>query len=515
MLKTVVKAAKSKDDGQDELFDSKQKRVLRHLVLHDHLSFLRWSMKERLGFKIEVAKFHHVLCDTIDRVISGEIKRLIINIPPGFTKTEAVAIAFMARGLAINPRSQFIHLSYADDLALGNSGKVKEIVESDYFQELFPMTLKVDAKSKKGWYNTQGGGVKASSSGGQVTGFRAGQYQPAEEEYEFSGAMIIDDPIKPDDAFSEPKRRDINNRFMNTFKSRLMDERTPMIVIMQRIHEDDPTAFLLRGGSGDKWHHLLLPAIIGDEAENYPEDFTHAIPINHGLEKGALWAYKKTEKDMEDMRAADPYTAASQYDQTPTPLGGGMFKSEWWQFYNPEHAPQFTHKFITADTASKLKQENDFSVFQCWGRSGSNIYLIDQVRGKWEAPDLEKVAKNFIRHHYGSGMQTVGRLRKMLIEDKSSGTGLIQSLQRWEEISIDIVGVSRNRDKVSRANDYIPFIAQGRVYLPEGATFLKEFILEFSKFTAIMSHKHDDIVDPTLDAIQEELAPAQKVAATW
>ncbi len=472
-------------------------------------------MKERLSFKIEVAKFHHVLCDTLDRVISGEIKRLIINIPPGYSKTEAVAIAFMARGLAINPRSQFIHLSYADDLALGNSGKVKEVIESDYFQELFPMKLKADAKSKKGWYNDQGGGVKASSAGGQVTGFRAGQYQPAEEEYEFSGAMIIDDPIKPDDAFSEPKRRDINNRFMNTFKSRLMDERTPMIVIMQRIHEDDPTAHLLRGGSGDKWHHLLLPAVIDNEAEDYPADFTHGIPIHHGLDKGALWPYKKTEEDMDEMRLADPYTAASQYDQSPTPLGGGMFKPEWWQWYNPSNLVGIEHKFITADTASKTKQENDFSVFQCWGKKAGNIYLLDQVRGKWEAPDLEKVAKNFIRTHYGSGNQVSGRLRKFIIEDKSSGTGLAQSLQLWDEITVNVVPLSRNRDKVSRANDYIPFISQGKVFLPEGAPFIRDYILEFSKFTAIMSHKHDDQIDPTLDAIQEELAPAKKTSGTW
>jgi len=503
------------NDDKEELFDDRQKRLLRHLVLHDHLSFLRWSMKNRLGFKIGVADFHHVVCKTLDRVITGEINRLIINIPPGYTKTEAAVIAFMARGLAINPRSEFIHLSYADDLALRNSGMTKEVIESEEFQELFPMKLKADSKSKKGWFNEYGGGVKATSSGGQVTGFRAGKFKAKGDPHVFSGAMIIDDPIKPDDAFSATKREDINKRFMNTFKSRLMDKDTPMILIMQRIHEDDPTAFLLKGGSGDKWHHLLLPAIIADEVEEYPKEFTHSILIDHGLKKGALWPYKQTEESMSVMRQADPYTAASQYDQVPAPLGGGMFKPEWWNFYDPNATPSFEHRFITADTASKTGQEHDFSVFQLWGKKGTSIYLIDQRRGKWEAPDLEVVAKNFIRDHYGSGHQVTGRLRSIAVEDKSSGTGLVQSLKQWDEITIDVIPITRNRDKVSRANDFIPFISKGQVFLPEGAPFLGEYLLEFGKFTAIMSHLHDDQIDPTLDAIQIALAPAQKTSGVW
>lgn len=490
---------------------SRQKRALRHLLLHDHLAFTAWAMRNRLGFKILIDKFHRVIADTLDKVIRGEINRLIINISPGYSKTEMAVIAFIARGLAINPSAKFIHLSYSDDLALQNSSYIKETIEADYFQELFPMKLKADSKSKKIWWNKNQGGMMAAAAGGSVTGFRAGQYGSDL----FSGAMIIDDPIKPDDAFSKSKREKINNRFMNTFKSRLMEKKVPIIVIMQRIHEDDPTSYLLKGGTGDKWHHLLLPAIMEEDVGEYPKEYTHGIRVEHNLEAGALWPFKQTEEDMITMRQSDPYTAASQYDQSPTPLGGGMFKPDWWKFYDPESKPSFEYKFLTADTAQKTGQENDYSVIQCWGKKGDSIYLIDQVRGKWEAPELEIIAKQFIRNHYGSGAQTVGRLRSLGIEDKSSGTGLIQNLQRWDECNIEIIPIQRNRDKVSRANDFIPFISQGRVLLPEGSHFLGEYLLEFGKFTEIMSHKHDDMIDPTLDAIQMHLAPAKRTSGTW
>ena len=192
-----------------------------------------------------------------------------------------------------------------------------------------------------------------------------------------------------------------------------------------------------------------------------------------------------------------------------------MFKAEWWSFYDPTQPINFEFKFITADTAQKTKEENDYSVFQCWGKMGDSIYLIDQLRGKWEAPELEVQAKSFIRLHYGTGAQVTGRLRSFAIEDKSSGTGLAQSLQRWKEITIAIVPVQRNRDKVSRANDFSPHIQRGKVFLPEGLGWLGEYLLEFGKFTAIMSHKHDDQIDPTLDAIQLHLAPAKQTSGTW
>jgi hypothetical protein len=224
----------------------------------------------------------------LQAVYDCKINRLIVNIAPGYSKTEQVVLNFIARGLALNPRSKYIHASYAADLAQENSSKIREMINSAEFQELWPMNIKVDTKGKKRWFTELNGGMMAAPAGGQITGFRAGRMEPG-----FTGAFVIDDPVKPDDAYSTVKRNSINNRFNNTMRSRLAMETVPMIVIMQRIHEEDMSGYLLKGGSGDMWHHLVIPTRLDDEEINkpYPDDYTHGIKINiddvlYGLRKG-------------------------------------------------------------------------------------------------------------------------------------------------------------------------------------------------------------------------------------
>ena len=358
--------------------------------------------------------------------------------------------------------------------------------------------------------------MNARPAGGQVTGLRAGQPE-GEGEGNFSGAFIVDDPIKPDDRFSEPIVKKINERFNGTFRSRLMQERvTPMIVIMQRIAENDPSGFLLRGGTGEKWHHLCLPVLINN-SKPYPEKYTHGIPIEHGLDDGPLWGFKHNEEEIEALKI-DPFTYASQYDQDPSPLGGGLFKDEWWQYYIPGEV-LFDELIIVADTAQKVKEHNDFSVFQCWGRVGQDIYLVDQIRGKWEAPELLRKARDFWNKHWGTGnSRTKGRLKYMAIEDKSSGTGLIQQLKaptEKGEARIPVTAIQRNIDKLTRAMDTVPFISAGRVMLPIGAPFLLDFKAEFGLFSADMTHDHDDQIDPLMDACQLMLGENKKKGGAW
>jgi len=494
----------------EDNWDYQEQRMLKHLLETDQLAFTRYFLKKRDGNKFIMSPHHRIMADTLDRVFSGDITRLIINVPPGYTKTEMAVINFIARGLAINPRSKYIHISYADNLAMLNSSNVKEICTSDEYNRLFPMILKDDAKSKKAWYNSKGGGMMAVSSGGTITGFRAGRMMPG-----FSGAMIIDDPIKPDDAYSETIRNRVNNRFNNTFKSRLAHEGVPIIVIMQRIHEDDPTGFLLEGGTGEKWHHLLLGAEVypPGQTEEYPKEYTHGIEIKHQLPPGPLWEYKHTLEQLKTMRTSDPYTTSAQYDQRPSPVGGGLFKDNWWKYYGI--APNYDFCFITADTAQKTDEVHDYSVFECWASHEGDIFLLDLIRGKWESPQLRIVAKSFILKHYKPGNVVRGKLRYMAVEDKASGTDLIQSLSQDPDIKIPIIAIQRSKDKVSRANDYAPYIASGRVHLPAEAEWLSDYLLEFRKFTPTMTHKHDDQIDPTLDAIQLELSKSIASAGTW
>ena len=187
------------------------------------------------------------------------------------------------------------------------------MIKSQAYQSMWPMALRDDADSKAMWWTEHGGGVYASSAAGQVTGFRAGHMEPG-----WQGALIIDDPVKPDDAYSEIVRDGVNNRFNETIKSRLAIETTPMIVIMQRIHYHDLSGYLLRGGSGEKWHHLNLPVIIDNSqpyAAQYPEN-THAIPIDHGLPDGWLWPFKHNESHRVSL-FSHRRTAEAQYMQKP------------------------------------------------------------------------------------------------------------------------------------------------------------------------------------------------------
>jgi predicted phage terminase large subunit-like protein len=484
--------------------------VVRELCNKSFLHFARFMFMVRESSRFIVSAHHRLLCDVLTQVMQGDIARLIINVPPGYTKTELAVVAFIAYGLARYPRSKFLHISYSDDLALENSAKVRDVVNSIEYQALWPMTLRTDSTAKKRWYTEQGGGLMAVSSGGQITGFRAGRMEQG-----FSGAIVIDDPLKPEDAYSDVVRNRINNRLTNTIRSRLATEDVPIILIMQRLHEDDPTGYLLRGGTGEHWHHLELGTPI-DPSRMYPKDFTHSIPIIPDLPPGPLWAAKHNLTQIAQLKA-DPYTYASQYLQRPAPLGGGIFHTSWFHYYKSYDAKlnrlytedgreiNLRSKNIFADTAQKTGQHNDYSVFQAWGQgTDGKIYLLDQMRGKWEAPELRV---NFLafcaRHEFRPRVNMIG-VRGRYIEDKVSGTGLIQDIQREKGMGW-VRGIPRDRDKVSRAMGCTPQIAQGNVVLPRRAAWIDDYIYEFAQFTPLMTHRHDDQIDPTLDAIEQIL----------
>ena len=275
----------------------------------DYLYFVRYFFKHRFNSRMIISDHHKLMAETLMKVVTGEITRLIINVPPGYSKSELAVISFIAYGLAIDPQNRFMHLSYSDSLALQNSTVVRDIVTSEEFQKMWPVRIKADDNSKKKWWTDQNGGVYATSAGGQVTGFRAGHIKNG-----FSGALIIDDPTKPDDADYE-ERKKVNTRFNETIKSRLAHEGVPIVVIMQRIHSMDLSGYLLRGGSGEKWHHLNLPVII-DSKQPYPKDYTHGIQIKHKLKDGWLWSVKHNDSHKLSLRSHKRAYFA-QYMQSP------------------------------------------------------------------------------------------------------------------------------------------------------------------------------------------------------
>lgn len=292
----------------EELFVSK------YLCESSTLNFTRYFFKHRFAKKFVINEHHTKICNALDDVVNGKIKKLIINIAPRYGKTELAVKNFMAYGLAINPSSRFIHLSYSDDLALDNSEEVKDIVKSAEYQTLFSkVKIKPKSDSKKKWYTTEGGGVYATSTAGQVTGFGAGTVDEIEEldfnfiedgQGNFSGALIIDDPIKPEDADSEVTRNRINERWDSTIKNRVNSRNTPIIIIMQRLHEDDLCGYLLRQSPGE-WTVLSFPCL--------KEDNT------------ALWPFKHTSEELNKLKRENEVVFERQYQQDPKPLKGLLF----------------------------------------------------------------------------------------------------------------------------------------------------------------------------------------------
>lgn len=466
------------------------------------LPFTKWYFPEREGMDFIEGPHHRVIGETLDRVLRNEIPRLIITLPPGYTKTEMAVINFVAKGFQINPNSRFIHASFSDQRALENSQMIKELVESASYQDQLSTDrqfgIAVDSKAKDRWKTTAGGGMLAKAAGGPITGFRAGYM----DKTKFTGALVIDDPLKPDDAYSPAKREAVNRRATNTFRSRLAHEGVPIVVIMQRLHSDDFVGHLLRGGSGDKWHHLDLPVLIESADAEYPREWTHGIPIPHNLPVGPLWAEKHSLEEIEVLKA-DTHTYNSQYRQRPTSVEGALFNMDGFGLWN--ELPAMDYFMMYGDTALKTAERNDYSVLQLWGKAKNRtgIYLVDQLRGKWEAPDLEKNVLAFWNKYRAMGVHP----RAMKIEDKASGTGLIQGLRRK---GVPILAIPRERDKYTRGLDAQPSVATGQVWLPRAAPFILTLQAELAAFDGLGSG-HDDQVDPMLDAIAEMLTGTNQI----
>ena len=438
----------------------------------DHLlNFTRYLYKENNRRNFIVSPHFVLMANALMKVINGDTKRLVINIPPRYGKTELAVKNFIAYGLALNPASKFIHLSYSDDLALDNSSQTKEYVESDAFQQLWQMELKKDSKGKKKWFNNYGGGVYATASGGAITGFGAGV---SDSEF-FSGAIIIDDPLKPDDANSETKRKAINERYNSTIRSRVNDRNTPIIVIMQRLHEDDMSGFLLDGGSGEDWEHLCLPAL---DKENNP-----------------LWEQKHTFEELEQIRQASRYNFAGQYMQTPSPEEGGEWKKDWFKIIKKSDLPPTQVWDMFIDGAYTKDTKNDPTGLQVGTKIGNNYFILSSIDKYLEMPELIKFIPTYI--------DSLGvNIRMIYVEPKASGKSIKQLIQSQTKLNItELKSNFVNVSKIERARTSAPYIESERVLLIEGA-WNEAYLHQVSMFP---NAKHDEHVDLTAYAIEKHL----------
>ena len=403
----------------------------------------------------------------------GEIKRLIINVPPRSLKSHAAAVSFPAFLLGHNPSSQIICASYGQDLANKHSLDCRTLMSSAWYRNLFPTQLAPQKQSIQEFLTTQNGFRFATSVGGVLTG-RGADF------------VIIDDPLKPDEALSESQRNAANEWFDHTLYSRLNNKQTGcIIIIMQRLHEDDLVGHVLEQ---EHWEHVRLPAI----AE---EDETHVIESVYGsriVQRSGGEALHPERESLETLgqirRTIGEYNFAGQYQQLPSPLGGGMVKAEWFEYYTPvEPAPRFDLVFQSWDTANKCSELNDFSVCTTWGRKGKRLYLLHVLRQRLDYPRLKRAVQRQAAHF---------RPRTILIEDKASGTQLIQDL-----IRDGVYGVKRyepTMDKIIRLHSVTSTIENGFVYLPTEADWLAAYLHELTTFP---NGKYDDQADSTSQAL--------------
>lgn len=519
-----------------------QKKAVKLISEKSLMGFQRCFFNIISSQKWRVNWHHTYMSSIIEDIMSGTRGSVILNVPPGSGKTETVSIHAPVYSIIKNKLVRNLNISFSDSLVEENSQRAKAIIASEEFQELWPMGL--GKNQAKDWEVVNDNGkvravVTSRSMGGQITGRRGGYMRT-----DFTGWICLDDIDKPDDMFSDVKRKRTHTILENTIKSRrAMDGgeggyETPFLVIQQRLHIDDSTAFLTdpERGIGVDFEVVKIPALINQEyIDSLPEWIREQCikDICHTKQVNGYWSYWPDKMDVDkliDHWERNAYTFMSQYMQEPISLGDSIFNAEWFQYYGDEtlrytdkDGKQFDphpflpshleYRFITADTAQKTKEHNDYSVICEWGLKNGNLYLIDMHRGKWEAPELRKMLATIINESWSKNSTINGNLRKVLIEDKSSGTGLIQELAATS-LPIRPTPVQRSRDKLTRALDVAPQIEMGKVFIPAHKRWVSEFVSEHSLFTKNDTHKHDDIVDNTCDAVEEALIkqPAARAA---
>lgn len=493
-----------------------EKLAVKALSTHSFESFLRIWFQLSQGERYIPNWHHKYLCRVIDEVISGERKDTIINVAPGAGKTEITSIHFPVYSMLKLRKVRNLSLSFSDSLVKRNSKRVRDLIKSQEFQELWPCKFGT-CKDDEIQVLDELGKVRFESiskaTGGQITGARGGYITDT-----YSGCLMLDDVDKPDDVLSKVRREAVHVLLKNTIRSRrassVKGKATPILSIQQRLHTQDSTWFMSSGGMGIDFDVLKIPALVTEEyihelpdwiKEQFEKDVLSSEYVERdGVKYYSYFPQKESVHDLISMWDSDPYTFLSQYQQEPVALGGNLINIDWFARIDENNRPpaKYDYRFITADTAMTTKSYSDFSVFQLWGVKGRMLYLLDMVRGKWEAPELEDTLVKF-EAKAREVNKIDGILRKVIIEKKASGVGLIQSASRTMRTPIE--PFVPDTDKLTRVMSSLPQIKAGNVVLPDSAPWLPAMLSEFAAFTADDSHLHDDIVDATTMAINCEL----------
>lgn len=453
------------------------RRAMDHFMRRDLLAFTERAFAETSPHTPLIPSQHHALVAAkLQACVDGTCKRLIICMPPRSLKSYFASVALPAWLLGRQPGKSIICASYGQELADKHARDCRTVMLSPFFKRLFPKcALSPKRMAVNDFDTTEHGGRMATSVGGVLTGRGA-------------DALIIDDPLKPQDAFSESLRRAVNEWYTHTLLSRLNSKGDGLIIIvMQRVHQDDLVNHVRSLG---EWEVLSLPAV-AEEEETIPYSTPYEQGVFHRLPGEVLEPARDSRETFERIRkeiGSYPYNA--QYQQQPEPEGGADIKRDWFQWYDPLGPVDKTYIVQSWDTASKSGQLNDYSVCTTWAVCRERRYLVDVYRQRLEYPELKRAVR---------AQRDKYRPAEILIEDASAGIQLIQDLKREGVGGIKPVKPRPRLDKRMRLNLVLAEIEAGEVFLPTRAPWLQDYLKELLTFPGC---KHDDQVDSTTQALE-------------
>ena len=419
------------------------------------------------------------ISEHLQAVVEGDIKRLIINVPPRHMKSISVAVALPAWTWTIQPSKQFLYASYAGSLSIRDSVKCRRLIDSNWYQNLFGETFKLtgDQNQKQRFENDKTGYRIATSVGGALTG-------------DGGDIVVIDDPHNSIEADSAAVREGVLEWWDQSMQTRLNNPKTgAFVIIMQRLHEQDLTGHILANELGDEWDHLMLPA-------RY--EIGHPTPMRSTLnftdprtkEGELLWPERIDEKTLTTLeRSLGSYASAGQLQQRPMPKGGGILKAEWWVPWDNTDLPDIEYVLQSWDTAFSTKEKSSYSARTTWGVFRMNGQINAMVLEMWydrvSYPELRKLAQEAYNDWEPDAV---------LIEKKASGQSLLQDLRM---AGVPVLEYMPDRDKQARAHASSALLEDGRIYFPKDKIWAKNLIDICAAFPAT---DNDDIVDTCTQA---------------
>ena len=409
-------------------------------------------------------KHHKIISEKFDKLATGEIKRLIVNMPPRHTKSEFASTLLPAWMIGREPKLKIIQTTHTGELAVRFGRKAKTLIDSPEYQEIFQTSLREDSQAAGRWETAQGGEYFAAGVGGAITGRGA-------------DLLIIDDPHSEQDAMNMTALERAYEWYTSGPRQRLQPG-GKIVCVMTRWNTKDLTGILLKNQSepkSDQWDIVEFPAIMPSGKPVWPE-------------------YWKLD-ELESVKASLSLGKwNAQWMQNPTSEEGAILKREWWKDWDKDYIPKLEHVIQSYDTAFMKKETADYSAITTWGifreneDSPAQLLLLDAVKDRFEFPELRRVAKE--QYDYWQP-ETV------LVEAKASGLPLTYELRN---MGIPVVNYtpSRGNDKHTRVNSVAPLFESGNIWAPLSKQFAQEVIEECAAFPF---GDHDDLVDSTTQAV--------------